>query len=56
MAGEHGMSLQEEAWVTAVADLVAEVEGGSLLNAVRQPPRVPAGVTGENCEDTEGNL
>lgn len=55
MAGEHGVALQEEAGVAAVADLVAEVEGGALLDAVGQPPGVPTRVTGKNCEETERN-
>lgn len=53
MAGEHGVALQEEAGVAAVADLVAQVEGGALLDAVRQPPGVPTRVTGEHCEGRE---
>lgn len=49
-AGEHGVALQEEAGVAAVADLVSEVEGGALLDAVGQPPRVPTRVAGEDCK------
>lgn len=53
VAGEHSVALQEEAGVAAVADLVTEVEGRALLDAVGQPPRVPARVAGENCEQKE---
>lgn len=50
VAGEDGVALQEEAGVAAVADLVAQVEGGALLDAVGQPPRVSTRVTREHCE------
>ena len=32
MAGEHRVALQEDAGVAAIADLVAQVEGGALLD------------------------
>lgn len=51
MAGEHRVAFQEEAGVAAVADLVAQVEGGALLDTIRQPPWVPTSVTRENCEE-----
>ena len=53
MAGEHSVALQEEAGVAAVADLVTEVEGRALLDAVGQPPGVPTRVAGEHCEQKE---
>ena len=53
VAGEHSVALQEEAGVAAVADLVTEVEGRALLDAVGQPPGVPARVAGEHCEQKE---
>lgn len=51
MAGEYCVALQEEAGVAAVADLVAQVEGGALLDTIGQPPWVPTSVARENCEE-----
>lgn len=56
MAGEHRVALQEEAGVAAVADLVAQVEGGALLDTIGQPPWVPTSVAWENCEEREMQL
>lgn len=51
MTGEHCVALQEEAGVAAVADLVAQVVGGALLDTIGQPPGVPTSVAWENCEE-----
>lgn len=51
MAGEHCVALQEEAGVAAVADLVTQVEGGTLLDTIGQPPWISTSVTRENCEE-----
>lgn len=51
MAREHSVAFQKEARVAAVADFVAQVEGGALLDAVGQPPRVPTSVAREDCEE-----
>ena len=46
-AGQGGVALQHVALTAAVADLVADVEGGALLEAVEQHPGVPASVAGQ---------
>ena len=41
------MALQHVALAAAVADLVPDVEGGALLEAVEQHPGVPTRVAGQ---------
>ena len=53
------MALQHVALAAAVADLVPDVEGGALLEAVEQHPGVPTRVAGqgwavERGRETEG--
>lgn len=45
------MTFQHIARVTAVADLVANVERGPLLVAVEQLSGIPARVAGQSCRD-----
>lgn len=48
------MTFQHIARVTAVADLVANVERGPLLVAVEQLSGIPARVAGQSCRDGGG--
>lgn len=46
------MTFQHVARVTAVADLVADVERGPLLLAVEQLSWIPARVAGQSCKES----